>query len=196
MYTILEQSVSEKRFSSFRTYKWSSSSTPSNTLTKTFWSIRSNVRMHVFIQYMQMKMILGTVSTFEYRCLVDAPGVLRDDLLVALLRAKLVDVPQQLLLQRLRILQEWQRRPQWSLNLYYTWKKQIAYELSEIRQTIRPVKKFSGYVKSPSAVGTKKSRISHHDPESFEWNSYVEIDYYEFLTVGRVSGHSLELQLP
>jgi hypothetical protein len=67
----------------------------------------------------------------------------------------------------------------------------------EVRKSIRKVKKYSGYVRNSSSVGSKKfSKTSNHIPETFEWSSYEELDYYEFLTVGRFSGTALEIRFP
>lgn len=196
MYTILEESDNGRKLRNFRTLQWNSSNTHPNTPTKTFWNVRTQVHLHKFLMFMQMKYYFESMSVFESRMLFDAPGVLKDNLFISLLKARYFDVPSNILLQRLQFLQRYLQRPEWTLNLYYTYKNNIVYELKEIRRSIRKVKKYSGYVKSPSAVGTKKSRISIHDPETFEWESYEELDYFDFLTVGKFSGSSLELQFP
>jgi len=185
MLTILSQSESDIRIRNFRTFSWNSSNNPANTLTKTFWEIRSNVRKYTFIQYLQMKSLIGDLSYTEYRALLDAPGVLKDDLFIDALRAWKTDVPKKILWQRLATLQRWLQKSQWTPNLYYTYNGVVAYELVEARSPIRKVKKFSGYVRNSSSVGSKRrSTSSRPDPESFEWNTNGEIDYYLFLTVG------------
>lgn len=184
MLTILEQSGKGK-VRNFRRLHWDSANHKPETLTKTFWEVRTNFRKHKFIQYLQMKHLIGDCSLTEYRCLIDAPGVLKDDLYLDALRAWKSDVPQRILWQRLATLQRLLRLPEWSLNLYYTYNGSVNYEMIEARQPIRKVKKFSGYVRNSSSVGSKRrSSSSRPDPESFEWNTNVEIDYYLFLTVG------------
>lgn len=183
--TILAQSGSEKKVRNFRTFTWKSSNNPANTLTKTFWEVRTNVRKHTFIRYMQMRKLLNQCNYTEYRALLDAPGVLKDDLFIDVLRAWMTDVPKKTLWQRLAALQRWLQREQWSTNLYYTLDNVIVYELVEARSPIRKVKKYSGYIRNSSQVGSKRrSTSSRPDPESFEWNTNGEIDYYLFLTVG------------
>lgn len=197
MYTILEESANGRSLSNFRTFRWRSSNYSSNTLTETFWSIRSNFRMHLFVEYLKMKAILGSPSMLEMRALYDAPGVLSDDLFIDALRAQQSGVQLNVLLQRLRVAQQWLQRRSWSLNLLYTYANSIAYEIVELRKTIRKVKKYSGYVRNPSAVGSKKKgKPSSTNPETFEWNSYEDTDWYEFLTVGKFSGTSLEIAFP
>lgn len=184
MLTILEQSGKGK-VRNFRKLHWDSSNHKPETLTKTFWEVRTNYRKHKFIQYLQMKHLQGECNLTEYRCLIDAPGVLRDNLYIDALRAWMTDVPRHILWQRLATLQRLLHLPEWSLNLYYTYNGSVNYELVEARQPIRKVKKFSGYVRNSSSVGSKRrSSSSRPDPESFEWNTNVEIDYYLFLTVG------------
>lgn len=196
MYTILLESDHGKQLKGFRNLQWRSSNTSSTTLTETFWIIRTNFRLHKFIMYLQMKRFFGPMEINEQRLLYDAPGVLTDDLFIELLKAQQFDVQQETLLQRLQFLQRWLQRPEWSLNLFYTYENCVRYEVMEIRRSVRKVKKFSGYVKSPSSVGTKSSKIVRLDPETFEWTSTEELDFFGFLTVGKVSGSSLELQLP
>lgn len=185
MFTILEQSVSKRKLRSFRTLTWRSSNRPKNLSTETFWVVRTPFRRQKFFQYLQMKRLLDLCSDFELRCLYDVPGVLEDNLYIDALRAWTTDVPKDILWQRLQLMQRFLLRPEWSPNLFYTYEGTICYEMMEIQRSIRKVKKFSGYVRNSSSVGSKKSsRISLPIPESFEWNSNEEIDYYHFLTVG------------
>lgn len=184
MFTILEQSDKGK-LRNFRTLTWKSSNTSSNTLTETFWSIRTNVRMHLFIEYLKFKHLMGTTNLLEQRCLYDAPNVLNDNLYFDALRGKEVMTDKKVFWSRLRILQKLEMRTIWSKNLFYTWDGTLTYSIQEIRRTIRKVKKYSGYVRTPSSVGSKRGNFSHTlIPESFEWNLNVEKDYFQFLTVG------------
>lgn len=186
MFTILEKSVSDRKLENFRTFTWKSSSHLSNTLTETFWNIRTPQRKHTFIQYLQLKVLLGRCNLFETRMCYDAPGVLRDDLFIDALRAWKTDVPRNILWQRLQFLQRIEQRSEWSENLYYTWSNVFVYECEEIRRSIRKVTKYSGYVRNSSQVGSKRnSGFSRPEPEIFEWNSNErKFDYYHFLTVG------------
>lgn len=185
MLTILEQSVSKRKVRNFRTITWGSSNNLANTLTKTFWETRTNFRKYTFIEYLQMRCLAGDCNFTEYRCMLDAPGVLRDNLFIDALRAWKTDVPKNILWQRLAALQRLLQRQQWSLNLYYTYNGCVTYELVEARSPIRKSSKYSGYVRNSSQVGSKRRSSSNRpEPESFEWNTNGEIDYYRFLTVG------------
>lgn len=188
MLTILEQSVSDNRLRSFRTHKWKSSNNLMNTSTETFWSVRTQFRKHRFIQYVKLKVLMGRASLFEQRLCYDAPGVLKDNLFIEALRAWRTDVPRSILWQRLQWLQELEARPIWSENLYHTYDNCVCYEIEEIRISIRKVKKYSGYVRNSSSVGSKRFSVTTRpEPESFEWNTNEELDYYQFLTVGEFS---------
>jgi len=186
MFTILEKSVSDGRLDNFRTLTWRSSSHQPNTQTETFWNIRTPQRKFTFIEYLQLKVLLGFANLTETRCCYDAPGTLKDDLFIDALRAWKTDVHSDILWQRLQLLQRLEQRTEWSMNLYYTLNNCVVYELEEIRRSIRKVNKYSGYVRNSSQVGSKRNLgSSRPEPEIFEWNSNErKIDYYHFLTVG------------
>lgn len=132
-----------------------------------------------------MKQLVQPLDDVEFRCLLDAPGVLLNDLYFDALRAWKTDVPRKVLWQRLAWLQQLLEIEPWSLNLFYTLNGTVAYRLSELRSSIRKVIKYSGYVRNSSQVGSKRaSAIFIPEPEKFEWTPTVEIDFYLFLTVG------------
>lgn len=185
MLTILEKSVSAGRVKHFRTHKWRSSNNLANTLTETFWNVKTPIRKHTFIEYLQLKTFLGYSSQLEVRLCYDAPGVLNDHLFLDALRARQTGVELNTLLQRMQYLQQLLERPVWSKNLYHTYDKCFVYEIEEIRRSIRKVKKYSGYVRNSSAVGSKRSSNSPKpEPEIFEWTTNEELDYFQFLSVG------------
>jgi len=135
-----------------------------------------------------MKAILNLAEPLEYRLLLDWPGVLEDRLFVDALRAKIVLSDSELLFKRLAVLQRLEQLKEFSINLYFTLDGVVRYHISEQRVTIRPVKKFSGYVRNSSSVGSKRSsNISIPEPENFEWEFDVKKDYFTFLTVGELT---------
>lgn len=132
-----------------------------------------------------MKFLVEGLSVDEQRCLFDAPGILTDNLYLDALRAWRTEIPKKILWQRLTWLQILKEVIPFSLNLFYTHKGNIRYQLVELRSPIRKVDKYSGYVRNSSQVGSKRSsKIFIPEPEIFEWTQAVEIDYYLFLTVG------------
>jgi len=185
MLTILGHSVSDKKLKNFRTFTWKSSNNLSDSKTETFWEIKSNFHKFKFIEYLKLKALSKELSLLEMRLLFDAPGVLTDNLYFDALRAWKTDVPKKVLWQRLAFIQRMLDLKEYSPNLYYTYEGTLRYEISELRSSIRKVVKYSGYVRNSSQVGSKRSsNIFKPEPERFEWNTNVEIDYFLFLTVG------------
>lgn len=197
MYTILEESSFGKSLKSYRTLRWRSSNNLPNTLTETFWHVRTNFRLHTFLKYLKIKSITEGLPLIETRLLIDFPGTLKDDLYLSALMAKDSDVPIDILMKRIRHLQGLLQSPLWGEGLLNTYSNCVSYEIMETRRTIRKVKKYSGYVRNPSSVGSKRNSSKVKPlPETFEWNSYEGIDFYEFLTVGKFSGICLEMFYP
>jgi hypothetical protein len=154
--------------------------------------------MYTFIEYLKLKYFFGKMpKVTEVRCLFDAPGVLQDNLFLSALMAKESDVQFEVLLQRIVFLQRLLRLKPWNKNLFDTYNGCVNYKLFEVRRPIRKVKKYSGYARNSSAVGSKRKTLTtKHDPETFEWDNFEEIDYYGFLTVGKFSGSALEIVFP
>jgi len=191
MLTILEESEFGGTLRKFRTIRWNSSNILPNTATKTFWQVDTLQRKFNFIEYMKMKMLLSNLSLLEYRCFVDAPGVLTDNLFMDAVLAFRMDLDKDLLMQRLNILQNLMGRREWNTNLFYTLSGVIKYRIQECRKAIRPADKYSGYVRNSSSVGSKHfSNITIPIPETFEWNQYEQIDFLRFLTVGELTSGS------
>jgi hypothetical protein len=134
-----------------------------------------------------MELFFTGLPEIEMQYLFDAPGVLSDELFIDLLRAKRSlqknsGLAPELLLQRLRVLQTILRRPIWSENLLYTYRGNLKYEIQHIRVAIRKVKKFSGWVRNSSAVGSKsKSKTSGYNPEIFGVIIDEDFDYLRYL---------------
>jgi len=188
MLTILAESTQGKKLRNFRSLRWNSSNNSPDTATKTFWQVRTLQKKFNFIEFMKMKMFFGVLNPVEYACLIDAPGVLSDDLFVATLVAKNIVEDKKILVQRLNFIQRLENRRPWNTNLYFTLSGVVAFEMQECRQAIRPANKYSGYVRNSSAVGSKSSKSIHTpEPETFEWNQTKRIDYLQFLTVGELT---------
>lgn len=185
MVTILEKSVQGESLRNFRTLSWNSSNILPETATKTFWQIRTNFRKHNFLEFLKMKDFFLFLSLTEYRCLLDAPGVLSDRLFVEAKIARQTGIEIEVLTQRLNILQRLENRREWNINLLYTLLGVVRYQMEERRSAIRPATKFSGYVKNSSQVGSKShQKLFIPEPEIVEWTKPVEINYLHFLTVG------------
>jgi hypothetical protein len=137
---------------------------------------------------MKMKLFFQGLNLVEYSCLIDAPGVLTDEVFVSALIAERTIRDPKILLPRLNFLLQYMDRKTWSENLLYTKLGSTGYHIQELRQAIRKADKYSGYVRNSSSVGSKSTnKIFRPEPETFEWNKSVKIDFLEFLTVGEFS---------
>jgi hypothetical protein len=145
-----------------------------------------------------MTKVLGGLSGEELsRFLYDSPGVLSDELFIAALRAARSGIGIEVLLRRLNFAQNLLHRQPWTLQSYWAQINHVKFRIFEFRKSIRKVKKYSGYIRTPSAKGSKSSSNFHPEfPETFEWQSYEELDWYLFLTVGKFLGISAEIQFP
>jgi len=136
-----------------------------------------------------MKALVDGLSLFETRLLYDIPGVLEDDLFIDALRAWKTEIPKKTLWTRLQLLLRLEQRSVMSENIYFTLKGTLYLKIVEARRAIGHVKKYSGYVRNSSSVGSKRaSGQTVLEPESFEWTTNVEKDFFLFLTVGESSG--------
>lgn len=176
-----------------RTITWKSSNKLPESSTETFWLIKTNFRLQTLVDHWKFLWFLGKLPEFELRCLSDFPSVLRDDLFVALLRAKLTDVSSKDLLKRFNFLLSLRDSELWTIESLQARHGDLKYECFEMRKPIRKVKKFTGYIKSPSRMKSTRGKFAIPDPETFEWSESNNLDYYEFLTVGRFSGTSMEI---
>lgn len=188
MLTILAESTQGKPLRNFRILRWGSSNNLPDTATKTFWQIRTLQKKFNFIEFMKMKMFFGNLDLVQYACLMDAPGVLNDDLFVATIVAARITQNREQLISRLNFIQKLENRRLWNTNLYYTLSGVVSFQMQECRQAIRKANKYSGYVRNSSAVGSKSSQSKFiPEPETFEWNQTKRIDYLQFLTVGELT---------
>lgn len=183
--TILAQSAKGNKKNFKKKFRLGSSNNRADNLSKTFWSVQTNVKRFTLLRYLKMKALMGLCSDLEYRVLLDWSGVLEDILFIDALRARNEGVPLETLFQRVAWVQKLDNMIPWGINLYFTLDNVVSYNIEEVRMTIRPVKKFSGYVRNSSSVGTKsKSTIYVPEPESFEWKEDVKKDFYTFFSVG------------
>lgn len=187
MLTILSESVQGKPLRAFRTHTWDSSDNLPDTASKTFWQIRTLQKKFNFIEFLKMKEFFSILDPIEYECLIDAPGVLTDELFVATLVARR-QVDKDILLHRLNFIQTLESRRVWNTNLYFTLSGVTNYQLQKCRKAIRQANKYSGYVRNSSAVGSKSNHKAFiPEPETFEWTDNGNFDYLQFLTVGELT---------
>lgn len=181
----------------FYTHRWRSSTSPKYNPGISYWIVNSRLKKHKFIRFLQMRVLFEETSEVEQRCLYDAPGVLNDNLFISALRAKITGVNLNILSIRLNSLSLLTGLPRLDLPLLRTWEKICVYSIQEFSRAIRKPKKYSGYVRSPSSVGSRRTtKRTLPDPEIVEWSSVKEIDFLSALTVGEFHGESLVIHLP
>lgn len=95
--------------------------------------------------------------------------------------------------ERIRILSKRLELPELTYRMWKQWHGNFKFHCVHFVKPIGQIKKFSGYVKTPSSVGSKKGNKVQPDPRTVDFINSVEFDYYLLLTVGRLSGASVEL---
>lgn len=198
MRTILWESG--KKFKGpFRTLQWTSSYNPTDSLSKTVWQVRTNVRKFTYIKWLKLKVIHSPeiLDLGLQRALYDLPEFWKDELYLALLRARAEDRSlEDLYIKRyLRILEIF-GLPEMSFQLFQTLNGVVRFTIQEIRVDIPAAIKYSGYVRSIAALGKGSIGNQRPLPETFEWTNSDVIDWYTALTVGRVTSSSWEIELP
>lgn len=194
-FNLIEES-GEVPLRGFRTHRWKSSSSIEVKLSEAFWSVRTKMRFNTLVRLLKLKSIFDELNEIELRCLIDAPGVLKDELWIAALRAKQSGLSMEILEDRLKFLNKVMNVDRYDSNLYYTLRKE-RFHIVHKERTIRKGKKYSGYARTPSSVGSKNnSKIDLPLPETFDFEDVREIDYFQFLSLGVFSGYSLEIRHP
>jgi hypothetical protein len=191
--SILSESRLGDNLQGFRTFRWKSSNQQANIPTETFWLVKSNFKLFSFLSFLKLRVFEGRNSKTEYKCLIDGPGVLDDSLFIGALRALMVGIDRESLFQRIAWVQGLENQTPWTSNLLRQWESSIRYEIKEIRRPIRKARKYSGWIRNSSSVGSKRPGKPKPEPGTFEWNNYEKLDYYNFLTVGRFLGTSVEI---
>lgn len=186
--TILSKSVEGRPLRGFRTIVWKSSSNIPNTSTQTFWIIRSNFKRHTYIKYLKLKVLFGNPTEDDLRCLLDLDEVFKDEIFIATLSVlRNFQINKEIVLERANTLRRFLGATEVFPNDFWTLEGTIAVEREERRVSIRRAKKYSGYVKNISALGTKRSSGSRPEPEIYKWNNKLSIDFARYLSVGEFS---------
>lgn len=172
-----------------KSFRWRSSHYQPLDLTETFWVVETNVSKLRFLECLKLRHLLIGLSDKELQLLVDAPGFFIDHPYLSCLESiqsisSKEDEWQHRIsrLQRLQRLRSMLGLPYWNLNLLYTYLGNLAYEVALIEQPIRKVKKFSGYVRTPSAVGTKSRSVQTLDlpAEIFDSSLFEDVDFDQY----------------
>lgn len=189
MSSILWESSFGKSSKIFKSRRWKASIPPSNNSAETFWIVQTNRKLMSFLDFLKLENLFGNLTTMEKQFLYDSPGVLRDRLFIDALRAIMSNVPRKTFEERLEICSFIAgKNSKWNSSLLKTWRGTTTYRICLCEKPIRKAKKFSGWIRNPSAAGSKRFGKTKPEPETFEWNFDEEIDYYNILTVGEFPG--------
>lgn len=144
---------------------------------------------------MKLLFIWGRLSPKEQQVVLDHPGTLEDPIFRALAVAKVqTKINLEDLVDNLdTYCNLFGRKNNFRLGLISQWSGAIAISILEKDFPIRSAKKFSGYVRNSSSVGSKRmSKFTFEPiPEKFSPERFEEYEFiYEAITVGEVVSRS------
>jgi len=168
-----ESSQDFRSWDRVRTYSWRCSLIPTNTPGETFVVLHSSTKIGNFLKYKKLEAILLGLSDTESQMIFDSPGFFGDSFYLDLLEAYasldkgISELPYIEVLNRYNLIMRLLGKPEYSWNLLFTYKGNLRYKWYIEVRPIRPFRKYSGYVKSPSAVGSKhRTQVFDLDTET------------------------------
>jgi len=137
------------------------------------------------VNYLWLKFLWDELSRDEMELFLHLKEILDSDIPFAALRAVMIVGKKKVreVLNTTPLISE-DKRPSRERYLGY---KRLDVEIQRIERRLPKVPKFSGWIRSSSAVGSKSSRGSSFlDPLAIIENDYTDIkfDWYSYLTVG------------
>lgn len=155
----------------------------------------SSGRRHSVLKYLWLKLVWDELTQLEFQLLISTSEFLNDDKKVGFLRARLTTNKRILrgrLLQMEHLLGE-------EISSRETYRGMKIMKIDIQKETIRLAKvpKFSGYVKSISAIGKSQrgAVLPEPVPEAFV-EDHEPLNWYEILSVGEFSLLSQKILLP
>jgi hypothetical protein len=184
---------------SLHVLRWGSSTNSKYKSGKTSWVIESPWRKQTFLHFMKTKYLWGLATPMEAQMLLDEPGSLRDTLFLQSLLAKEENrVPLSILWPRIGILDQLGYKSFINFKVFDDLERRFVFRVTEYDHRLRPPKKYSGYVRSPSGVGSKRGLPRREPVPAISVEEYaLESDFLGFLTVGSFMGTTqFSLQCP
>lgn len=188
----MKKSASVKKLTNFRTFSfrasWGQNIPDDKPLTESFWVVRTNVRRETFLLMLKLGHLWGHLDSVLLEVLFTSNSLLEDDALLGAIKARQVGVQPKELLKRWNSLRN-MGYVQYDIseNLYFTLLGTTRWEVVLKERPIGRIKRYSGYIRTPSAKGSKRgNQIIRFEPEIFVYEDSVEFDYYTFLTVGEM----------
>lgn len=150
---------------------------------------------HAVQNYLWLKYLWDELTKEEFALFLTMPETLKSEIKFATLRAALLIGKKEIRTRLINcaFLNE-KERP---YRLRYQGIKGLDVEIQRESRKLPKVPKFSGWIKSSSAVGRKSSKKSpvFTEPLAIIDNDYETIvfDWYYYLTVGEISSHSVRM---
>lgn len=147
----------------------------------------SSGRRGATIKYLWLKLLWDNLTSLEYSFFLSLPEVLNDKKKFSFLKAS-INLPKSTLRKTLLKFENFLGEEESSRETYQGIKG-MRLEIHKIKRGLPKVKPYSGYVKSPSSVGSKSSKsLFLETPTTTEYiieeNNY---DWYYLLTVGELT---------
>ena len=138
------------------------------------------------IQFLWLKNLWDELTREEFALFISFPEVLRNEKMVAFLQAS-ISYPKGLIRNRL-IKYEKLHNQQISSRSSYQGMKSMRFEIHRIQKKLPKTKPYSGYVKTPSAVGSKSPRKIPFLESPSQTVEFIEsINWFFLLTVGEIA---------
>jgi len=179
-----------------RVFHWKSLSTSSEiTRRENFWVMKTNVRLQTALNLLKLMFLHGELNLRLQACILDHPSTLSDEIFRAIAVAKVTkDVNPEVLMDNLDKILSLIGKPNiYRKRLIRQWLGTIGIQIKEISQPIVPSKRYTGYVRNSSSVGSKRqNKISFEPiPEKFASEMFEMFDLIlESITVGEVVSRS------
>jgi hypothetical protein len=149
------------------------------------------------VKYLWLKFLWDSLSQLEMELFILMPETLNDEIKVSALRAVLI-LPKRVIRQRIIKCPFLPGKP--PTRESYLGYKRLDVEILRFRRSLPKVPKFSGWVRSNSRVGSKRTSRgpSFLEPLATIENDYIDItfDWYSYLTVGDISELLSEAESP
>jgi hypothetical protein len=175
------------------TFRWRSNTISRHNPGETFWIVQTSLHKEKFLLFLKYKMLLDQAHAIEQQCLLDLPMTLRDNLFIdSLLAKRRNNVPLEILWPRIITLSQLYGLPALTPQVYKEWSGRFPYCVEEFDRPARKPKKYSGYVRNPSSVGSKR-RLPRQEliPEDSVEEYVRDVSFLEYLTVGVLKGRSV-----
>lgn len=138
------------------------------------------------VEYLWLKFLWDELTKIEFELFIILPETINSEMKVSVLRSILIQ-GKKVTRERLNKLLYFLGEPIYSRERYQGYKR-LDVEINEITRSLTRVPKYSGWVRSLSAVGSKRNRQgpSYLEPLAIIENDYedLEFNWYSYLTVG------------